>query len=323
MADAYTGTSAISNLVLSAIDQYVRADLRHQPILRAVADTRPVAVDRPGSSVALYIHGDLAPATTPLSETTDPDFIALPNPTSVTLTPVEYGNAVVTTLKAQNVAFADIEPYKMNQIAWNMRDTLDVLVQAVLAGSTNVLYAKTGGTGSRRTADNQILNADVITSADIRYIVGKLRGAAAQGRRGDLFWCGIHPDVSVDLRSETGAGAWRDSHQYAAPGVFWPGEIGIYEGCFFVESARMPLTYTGGTSADPGTGADAVYQTIFAGREALAEGVVVEPEVRVGHIPDKLNRFFPMGWYGFLGWTIFRQKALWSFHSGASNAVES
>lgn len=317
MADVFTGTSALSNLVQPAVDQYVRAELRHTPMLRSVADTRPVSVDKPGSSVALYIHGDLAPATTPLNELTDPDFVALPNPTAVTLTPAEYGNATIASVKVKATSFADVDPYQRDAVMWNMRDSLDILVRDVVSAGTNVRYANS------KTATNTVTSQDVIKSSDIRYIVGKLRGNAAVGRRGDLYWCGIHPDVSVDLRSETGAGAWRDSHQYAAPGVFWPGEIGVYEGCFFVESARMKVANDGADGTDAGVGVDAVYRTIFAGKEALAEGVVIEPEVRIGVVPDRLNRFFPMGWYGYLGWTRFREKALYRLESGSSLAPNS
>lgn len=317
MADVFTGTSALSNLVQPAVDQYVRAELRHTPMLRSVADTRPVSVDKPGSSVALYIHGDLAPATTPLNELTDPDFVALPNPTAVTLTPAEYGNATIASVKVKATSFADVDPYQRDAVMWNMRDSLDILVRDVVSAGTNVRYA------NGKTATNTVTSQDVIKSSDIRYIVGKLRGNAAVGRRGDLYWCGIHPDVSVDLRSETGAGAWRDSHQYAAPGVFWPGEIGVYEGCFFVESARMKVANDGADGTDAGVGVDAVYRTIFAGKEALAEGVVIEPEVRIGVVPDRLNRFFPMGWYGYLGWTRFREKALYRLESGSSLAPNS
>jgi N4-gp56 family major capsid protein len=314
MADAYTSTTALSNLVTAAVDQYVRAELRHTPMLRGVADTRPISVDRPGSSVALYTHTDLAVATTPLSETVDPDAVALPNPTSVTLTPAEYGNVSIATLKVGAQSFADVDPYQRDAIMYNMRDTLDVLVRDIISAGTNVRYANS------KTSTATVNSQDTIKSTDIRYIVAKLRGNAAQPRRGELYWCGIHPDVSADLRSETGAGAWRDSHIYAAPGVLWPGEIGVYEGAFFVESARMKTAADGADGTDAGAGADYVYRTVFAGKEALAEGVVVEPEVRVGVIPDKLNRFHPLGWYGFLGWTVFRQKALYRLESGSSLA---
>ena len=312
MADAFVSTTTLSNAVLSSIDQYVRAELRHMPLLRTVADTRPVQVDRPGSSVALYTRADLSPATTPLTETVDPDAVALPNPTATTLTPLEYGNVSIATIKAKAQSFFDVDPDQRDAIVWNMRDTLDVLVRDVLSGGTNVRYA------NAKTSTATVNSQDNIKSSDIRYIVAKLRGNAAQGKRGDQYWCGIHPDVSHDLRAETGAGSWRDSHQYAAPGMFWPGEIGVYEGCFFVESARMKTAADGADGTDAGAGLDVVHRTIFAGREALAEGVVVEPEVRVGVVPDKLNRFFPLGWYGFLGWSIFRQKSLYRLESGSS-----
>lgn len=318
MVDAYTGTSALSNLVTGAVDQYVRSVLRHSPMLRGLADVRPEMPDKPGSSVTLWKHGDLSPATTPLSELSDPDFVALPNPTSVTLTPAEYGNVSVTSIKAKATSFADVDPYQMNQIAYNMRDTLDVLVRDVISAGTNVEYA-TGGS-SDPTSTGTVANEDVIASADVRKIVTRLRSNAAQGRQGDLYWCGIHPDVSHDLRAEVGSGGFQDLHKYAAPGVFWPGQVGVYEGAFFVESARLYSNDDGVDidGAGSGTTLTTVYRTIFAGAEALAEGVLVEPEVRVGVIPDRLNRFFPLGWYGYLGWCRFREDALYRLESGSS-----
>lgn len=314
MADAYTTTSSLSNAVTASIDQFVRAELRHMPLLRMLADTRPVQVDKPGSSVALYTRGDLSPATTALSEATDPDAVALPNPTSVTLTPAEYGNVSIATVKVKATSFFDVDPDQRDAITWNMRDTLDILVGNELKNATNILYA--GDATSVATIEND----DKLTAANVRKIVARLRGNAAPGRRGDLYYAGVHPDVSHDLRAETGAGSWQNAHQYAAPGVFWPGEIGVYEGAFFVESARMPSAAEGTDVDGTGSGTDkaTVYRSFFAGREALAEGVVIEPEVRVGVVPDKLNRFFPLGWYGYLGWKLFRQKCIYQFVSGSS-----
>lgn len=314
MVDALVSTSTLSNAVQASIDQYVRAELRHMPLLRSVADTRPVQVDKPGSSVALYTRGDLAPSTTPLSETTDPDFVALPNPTAVTLTPQEYGNATIATIKVRATSFFDVDPDQRDAITYNMRDTLDELVKVVLSGGSNTIIA--GG----NTNINQLDNTDALTSANVRRVVAKLRGNAAPGRRGDLYWCGVHPDVSHDLRAESGAVGWREAHKYAAPGLIWPGEIGIYEGAFFVESARMKRANAGADidGAGAGTTLYSVYSTIFAGKEALAEGVVIEPEVRVGVVPDRLNRFNPLGWYGFLGWTRFREKCLYRVDSGSA-----
>lgn len=312
MADAFVSTSTLSNAVLASIDQYVRADLRHMPLLRNMADTRPVQVDKPGSSVALYTRGDLAPATTPLSETVDPDAVALPNPTAVTLTPAEYGNVSIASLKVKATSFFDVDTDQVDAITYNMRDTLDVLVREVVSAGTNVRYANS------KTSTATVNSQDNIKAADVRYIVAKLRGNAAQGKIGDLYGSLIHPDVSHDLRADTGAGQWQELHKYAAPGAFWPGQIGVFEGCFFIETARTKSAADGADGTDAGAGLDVVHRTIFLGKEALAEGVVVEPEVRAGVVPDKLNRFFPLGWYGYLGWTRFREKALYRLESGSS-----
>lgn len=319
MADAYTGTTVLSNVVLAAVDQYVRANLRHSPMWRSICDTRPVNVDRAGSSVKLFTQTDLAVATTPLSELTDPDVVALPNPTSVTLTPNEYGNISVTSIKAKTTSFAQIDPMQMNLIAYNMRDSLDSLVSTVANGGTNVIYSDKDDAGVN-DATGDLLPEDILTAKDVRKVVTKLRGNAAQGKIGDLYVAYIHPDVSADLRSQTGAGSWQDLHKYAAPGEFWPGSVGVFEGAAFVETARTKKAADGADIDGAGAGTDltTVYRTVFAGQEAIAEGVVIEPHTVVGNIPDKFGRFFPLGWYGFLGWTRFREAALYRVESGSS-----
>ena len=305
MVDAYTSTTAQSTLVTGAVDRYVRAALRHTPILRSVADTRPVQVDKPGSSVTLYTYPNLAAATTPLTETADPDAVALGDPTGTTITLEEYGVATISTIRLKNFSFSDIDPNQIDQVAYSMRDTLDVLVRDELSGGTNVYYA------GNATTTNTVDATDTLDSNDVRKSVTKLRRNAAAGKRGDLYWCGIHPDVAYDLKAETDAAGWREAHINAAPDLIWPGEIGVYEGAFFVESARMKVATDGAASASN-------YRTIFAGAEALAEAVAVEPGARIGVVPDKLNRFFPLGWYGLLGWKRFREAALVRVESGSS-----
>lgn len=306
MPDVYTGTSALSNLVAGAVDQYVRAALRHQPLLRNIADTRPAQVDKPGSSVTFYKHGKLADATTPLNELTDPDVVALPNPTPVQVTLNEYGNAAITSIKVKNFSFSQIDPHQLTSITNNMRDSLDALVGTALYAGTN----KFRGGATTRTNTTDILAADTIVSRNVRHAVTKLRSAAVEPVAGELYNAYIHPDVAADLREESGSNGWREAHVNAAPGLIWPGVTGVYEGAQFIESARMKVAVKGGGKTG-GTGDEAdVYTTLFHGREALAEAVQIEPHVEIGVVPDKLNRFFPLGWYGLLGWAIFRNESL-------------
>jgi hypothetical protein len=223
-----------------------------------------------------------------------------------------------------------------------------------------------------------------------------LRANKAAYRKGSLYWTGIHPEVSHDLRAETGAAGWRDPHNYSTPENIYAGEIGQYEGAFYVESARLYNAKTGadqsalattavtvaGTSAaftfgvasssvialraevgdkisGTGVGTSAkitaidtsgstttitvdvansaavtvsttitvtpvtrVFNTIVAGKQAMAQAVAEEPHVVIGNVTDKLMRFRPMGWYGVLGFAIYRDEALFRIESGSSIAAK-
>ena len=136
-----------------------------------------------------------------------------------------------------------------------------------------------------------------------------MRGNKAAGRRGQFYWGGIHPDVSADLREESGAGGWRVPHEYSAATNIWAGEVGTYEGVFWVESPRM--TVTNNSTDVP------VYNTIICGRQALAEAVAEEPHTVIGTITDPLKRYRPIGWYGVLGFARYREEALYRIESAS------
>ena len=232
---AFTDTSAISGLVQTAYDRYVEFALRSQPMIRAVADKKPVQQAMPGNSVVFSLYNDLSAATSTLTETTDPDAVALSNVDTVSVTLAEYGNAALVTRKLQLFSLSDVDPAVADIIAFNMADSLDVVAQNALRQGTNVIY---GGT---RTSTATITASDTVDSADIRKVVAKLRSNKAVPRSGSLYWVGIHPEVSHDLRAESGSIGWRDTHQHtdASLGNLFAGTIGTYEGAFFVENARM------------------------------------------------------------------------------------
>jgi len=312
LANAYTSTDAGTlgtSLVQSAYDRLVEFALRAQPMIRSVADKRPARQAMPGSSVVLQIHNDLAQATSALTETTDPDSVAIPSTSSVTVTLNEYGNAALVTRKLQLFSLADVDPAIANIVAFNMADSIDEVAQAALVGGSNIRYA-TGG-ASTPAARNEIAAEDIITAADIRFAVAKLRAGKAVPRKGSLFWCGIHPEVSHDLRAETGSGAWRLPHEYQSNAEIWAGEIGTFEGAYFVETPRMKQATDGASSAR-------VFRTILAGQQALAEAVAEEPHTVIGPVTDKLMRFRPIGWYGVLGFARYREASLYRIESSSS-----
>ena len=400
MANAYTDTSSGSlggtvggaGLVQKAYDRLLEFALRAEPLIRSVADKRPARQAMPGQTVVLQKYVDLDAATSTLTETTDPDAVALSTPTSVTVTLNEYGNAVLVTRALELFSLADVDPAIANIIAFNLADSIDQVAMTTLRSGSNNLYS-----GSATTVAT-VAASDTIDSADIRKVVAKLRSNKATYRRGSEYWAGIHPEVSHDLRAETGNMGWNFVHAQTSPSVdkIWAGEIGTYEGAFFVESPRLYNAKSGadqtalattavtvaGTSAGftfgvasssviasraeagdkiSGTGIAStakiasistsgdtttitvtvantgavsattvvtvtpvtrVFNTIIAGQQAMAEAVAEEPHIVIGNVTDKLMRFRPMGWYGVLGFAVYRDEALYRITSGSSIAAK-
>ena len=385
MANAYTTTGSASlggtvggaGLVQKAYDRLIEFALRAQPLIRSVADKTPARQSIPGSSVVLQRYVDLSQQITTLTEQTDPDAVALATPTYTTITLAEYGNAVLVTRALELFSLADVDPAIANIIAFNMADSIDTVAQNVLRTGTNVLY---GGT---RTSTATLTSSDTFTSALARKTTAKLRANKAIPRKGSLYWAGIHPEVSHDLRAETGVGSWRQPHEYQSNDAIWAGEIGTYEGAFYVESPRLyndavgaaKTTSTTTTTASGNVGTyvlavtstsgilvsdvvagtnvptnaqvvsisgtnvtidtaittqvtsgasitftheTRVFNTYFAGQQALAEAVAEEPHVVIGPVVDKLMRHRPLGWYGVLGHAIYRDEALYRVETSSS-----
>jgi len=305
---SFTGTSDISNLVKAAYDQYVRMALRSIPVMRALADVKPVQQAMPGSSVVFSIYSDLAAATTTLTETTDVSSIALGNPSQVTVTLNEYGSAVTTTKKLNLTSFNDVDAALADIIAYNAADSIDSVVAAVLTGGTNVIY------GGNATTTNTIDSGDTITVADIRNAVTELRTNKALPRLGELYAAYLHPRQAADLRAESGTGGFQDIVKYTdnVSKTIIPGSVGVIEGAFVVETPRVPF------AVNTNSPAVNVYKAVVAGREALAEAMGQDINTVIGPEIDALRRFRTIGWYYFGGFARLREAALYRIETSAS-----
>ena len=303
-----TGTSTtvttISNLVQTAYDQYVRMALRSIPLMRSIADVKPVQQAMPGSSVVFSIYSDLNAATGTLTETADVSSIALGNPTNVTVTLQEYGSAVTTTKKLNLTSFNDVDAALADIIAYNAADSLDQIVASVLTGGSNVIYA------SSATSTNTIAAGMTITTADIREAVVQLRTNKAVPRIGELYAAYLHPRQSADLRAETGSGGFQELSKYVDRTPFVAGAVGVLEGAFVVETPRVPFAANSGSVN--------VYKAVVAGREALAEAKGQDITTVIGPEIDALRRFRTIGWYFFGGWSLLRQAAIYRIESATS-----
>ena len=298
-----TGTSAISNLVQTAYDQYVRMALRSIPVMRALADVKPVQQAMPGSSVVFSIYSDLAQATSTLTETTDVSSIALGNPNQVTVTLQEYGNAVTTTKKLNLTSFNDVDAALADIIAYNAADSIDAVVAGVLTSGTNIIY---GGTATNNAG---ITAGSTISVSDIRAAVTNLRSNKALPRIGELYAAYLHPKQTADLRAETGTGGFQDLSKYVDRTPFVAGAVGVLEGAFIVETPRVPFASNGTTN---------VYSAIIAGREALAEAQGQDISTVIGLQIDALRRYHTIGWYYFGGWNILRTAALYNIQTATA-----
>ena len=299
-----TGTSDISALVKTAYDQYVRMALRSIPVMRAIADVKPVQQAMPGSSVVFSIYSDLAQATSTLTETSDVSSIALGNPNQVTVTLNEYGSAVTTTKKLNLTSFNDVDSALADIIAYNSADSIDAVVASVLTGGSNVIYAGTA------TTTNTITSSMTMAVADIREAVTQLRTNKAVPRINDLYAAYLHPRQAADLRAESGTGGFQALTQYVDRTPFVAGAVGVIEGAFVVETPRVPYAANSGSVN--------VYKAIIAGREALAEAQGQDISTVIGPEIDALRRFRTIGWYYMGGFARLREAALYRIESASS-----
>ena len=313
---AYTGTGDVSSDT-AAFQQLAYFAFRSQPMYEMIADVRSTAQTHNGASVQFNIYDNMDQATSALTETSDVTAVALGDST-VVVTLAEYGNAVITTAKLRGTSFLNVDADAANIIGYNMVDSVDKLVSNVANAGTNVIYAQ-GSAGSRPTSRVTVSDANTFGAQEGRQAVAELRTASAPGFENGNYIGLVHPDVSYDLREQT---AVTDVIQYQIRqegAAVRNGSIGVFGGIEWIENPRAPILDDAGA-----TGTTNVYQTLVAGRQALAKafsrapGFGEDPSVVFGPVTDTLRRFHPVGWYHLVGHAIFRQAALQRIESSSS-----
>jgi N4-gp56 family major capsid protein len=240
---------------------------------------------------------------------------APPAPSRVTVSVDEYGDSTLETLRLKRLAFAPPDPAIAYIVGKNMVDTMDKLVQNVYDSATHVI-GKNGGTlksDHNGFAEGSVAASDKLDSDIIRQSVALLRRRNVHGKDAmDQFLALIHPDVAVDVVSDTG---WLQPHNYVDPQNIYNAEVGSYLGARFIMTPRATVV------ADGAGGTTPVYRTYFLGRQGIVEAMVEEPHIVVGPQVDRFRRFFPIGWYAHGGWAIFRQEAIQIARTSASGSA--
>ena len=317
MADYYAAETGTSNLSVDqvAFEKLAYFALRPEMYFDQFADVQATNATNPGASVKFTVFADLAAATTALGEAEDVTPVAMSD-SQVTVTLQEYGNATVTTAKLRASSFLPVDPVAANAVGYNAGLSIDTIARNVLQAGDNVIYA-TGGATKTETARVDLDADDTLTANDIRKAVAQLRKANVPTIGGNYVGF-IHPDVSYDLRGITDASGWRDSYKYTNAMPLYNGEIGMFEGVRFMESPRAPLF------ADAANTTVDVYGTLIMGQQALAKAVSMggeygsQPTIVYGTVTDLLQRFRPVGWKHFVGYSVFRQEALRRIESSSS-----
>ena len=303
----------------SAYDRLAYFALRSEMLFDQAADVQATNQSMPGSAVIFTIFSELAAATSTLSETADLTPATMGD-AQVTVTLAEYGNTVSTTAKLRGTSFLDVDAAAANLIGYNAGDSMDQVVRDVLAAGTNVAYG--GGGASAPSSRVTVQAEDIITANDIRKQTAALRGANVATFNG--YYMGyIHPDVSYDLRRETGNASWNAPHVNVDTQGIYNGEIGTFESVRFIETPRAKV-FTDASNGTSTTGSIDVYCTHIMGRQALAkaysqiDGNGVVPKVVRGPVVDSLMRFNPIGWYWLGGYGRFREASLRRIESSSS-----
>lgn len=344
MADAYTATTSL-DYSTKAYNARAAFALFPELMYDQLADVFATEQTHKGSSVQFNILSDLAIASAAISETQDISAVAASD-TTITATLNEYGNVVLRTRALAGTSFIDIDPALAELIGRNAGVSIDEVARNIMQAGTNVAYPSAGGHTTRAT----ITSTDLLTAHDVRlvraflarnnakkWVLGQGGGAPATSEDGGGFlfrdddmggargtgWFGamIHPDVALDLREQSGSGAWRVPNEYAS-GVLdsiWAGEIGAFEGFRFVENSRAPYFVQGGSASQN------VYGTLFLGKEgslkiwATVEGNGPTPQVFESPVVDRARRFKPLGWYWFGAYGVYRQNCIYRVESASSS----
>lgn len=305
MADIFTGaTSAagggqLSNQVLTAYQRSAFFALRAGTVFDQFAKVKPGDLTSPGNPVSFLFWSDMTLATTALTETVDVDAVALSD-SQVTVTPAEYGDAVLLTIRIRTDDFligfdADVA----NLLNYGMVNTIDRLARtAIDASGTEVIH-------SDATAETDLVAGDGLDVAHVRNQRAKLAGSSVATWDGSSYAGVIHPDVAYDFKAETGDGSWAGVGQRQEGGArIFNDEIGKYANIRFIESPRCKVSDGGGA------GTVDSYTSYFFGQEFLAKAESIPPHMVLGPVTDKLMRFQPLGWHLYAGWGELRSAAL-------------
>ena len=216
-------------------------------------------------------YGNLAAATTPLTEGTTPAGSQL-SVTDITATVAQYGDYITVTdvvsYESQDAVLMEASEVMGDQSG----DTLDQLTRDILVAGTSATYS---GTANVATAD--VAAGDVISLANLDSTIATLKANNAKKITRQInastgynttpvrptFVAIIHPIIGVKVVSlAVTSGEWIPVEKYPSQAGVMEGEIGAYKDVRFIETNNAKI------KTGAGTGAIDVYCTLVLAANA-------------------------------------------------------
>lgn len=207
--------------------------------------------------------------------------------TAITATVTQYGG-YITLSDMLNLTAYDNQMLEVMKILGSQAGQVsDKITRDILAAGTNVSYA---GGKTARTGTGGLTASDVLTIADIKKAVRKLKRVNAKTINGDYVAI-VHPDVVYDLMADD---EWVDANHYAGSTKIFNGEIGKMYGVRFVETTMAKIWKP---AALP------IYGTLVLGENAFGVTSInnggietIVKQLGSGGTADPLNQRSSVGW---------------------------
>ncbi len=228
------------------------------------------------------------------------------NPTAVTWGATSYGSGPfqygilvqVSDLLVRDSAIEVVDACS-EEVTKSLARQVDAVIQTVVnSGVNGVIYS--GG----KTSRSGLAAGDTLTQTDMNKGTAWMRSANAAGVEpfaGDAYAAIIHPEVNMDLMSNSATGAWQDMARYSNPADIIKGETNSFRGIKYLETAHQQ--YYNSTVN--------VFPTTLIGKNSFGWGYFQQPTPILITTPDSnnpLGLFTSIGGKVTLGVTRFEDK---------------
>lgn len=234
MADAITSSSVLSQVLIAEVQDGLLENMRNRLVFgnKAYAEMGHFV---PGSDAIKFAAvPDLSVATTPLTEGTPPDAVALSVET-VTVDALQYGNVVRITDLARIKSPFELVSTARERLARNAAQTIDQLVRDEVATGGTVYFAELG-TSLRANLDAD----DTLTAAKLKKLHARMFYGNVPFFDDSSYLFIATPGQAYDLKMDTAVGGFIDAAKYTDPRPILKNEIGMIGGFRVIEAQNGP-----------------------------------------------------------------------------------